>query len=596
MTTKKQSTILGLPLEGRLAIRRILLETLPPRWRLVVFSFFCVVGVSGFTAALAYSTKLIVNDVFVDGQASGAWKVALLIVFVSTMRSIFQYLNSIAGLRFSRSISSEYKRKIFASLIDGDARALSDRSPAVHAARLKLLSGSASNVVVNLTNKFTTDALTLIALVGVMVFQDPLMSLMGVVLFPTIFLLVGRLTSAIRGLSQSDIELEGGIASIGAEAVEGIKTVKSYGLEEKVKARFLDAVENVEKRQLRIGKIASLTLPLMETIGGLVIASFVIYASWQTQTNDKTPGEFTAFITAFLLAYQPAERISKLWVSLQRNVIHVERMFKLLDQPVDHYDEDSDKLEGATSSLEFEHVTFGYDHRAPALDDVSFFIHPGERVAIVGPSGSGKTTLIDLVQDFCVPTSGVIRIGGVDLKGVAKNEIRKSVALISQDVFVFDASIAENIREGNPSMTNDELVDVAKRASISEFSGSLEETLMMNIGPQGASLSGGQKQRVAIARAFAKKAKIYIFDEATSALDGDNERAIMRTAVENYKDSTMLFVTHRASTLKWVDRVLLLDSGKIIAFDTHDSLLASSERYKSLFNLYEIGEQSSECE
>lgn len=585
MTTSNEKVIFGLPIEGRNAIKRIMKETMPSRWKLYALSLFCMVGVAAFTAALAYSTKLIVNDAFAGGETSEAWKVALLVVFVSVAKSLFAYFNSVISLQFSLSVATEYKRKIFSKLIQGNIRAVSGQVASRHMGQLRLLSTSASNVVVNLSNKFSTDLLTLVALIGVMVVQDPVMSIMAAILFPLIFLIVGRLTQTIRALANSDAELEGGLFSVGGEAVDGIKTVKSYGLEEKSKARFADAVKKVEDRRLEIGKIASLTMPLMESIGGLVLGSFIIYASWQTVSNGKTPGEFTAFITAFLLAYQPAERISKLWVSLQKNVIHLERMYKILDRPDDHYDEKSNKLDGVSSSLEFDHVVFKYDRNSAALDDVSFYINAGERIAIVGRSGSGKTTMVDLVLDFCIPTSGSVKIGGVDTRDVANNEIWKNVALISQDVFLFDASIAENIRDGNPDITQAELENVARRAALTDFTGTLDEVLESQIGPQGNTLSGGQKQRVAIARAFAKQAKIYIFDEATSALDGENERSIMHAAVNNDHDSTMLFVTHRASTLEWVDRVMFLQKGKVSALDTHSALLANNEAYRSLFQL-----------
>lgn len=585
MVKSSERTLFGLPYEGRVAIKRVLRETMPSRWKLFAKSVVTMVGVALFTSALAYSTKLIVNDVFVDGNTTQAWKVALLVVFVAAGKSLFGYYNSIFSLQFSRSISSEFKRRIFAKLIDGNVREVTTVNSAKQMGQLRLFSGSASTVVVSLTNKLATDVLTLLALVGVMVLQDPVMSLFAGILFPVIFYIVTKLTRKIRTLAGAEAEMEGALYAVGGEALDGIKTVKSYGLEAKSKTRFKDAVEKVEKRILKIGKIASITMPLMEAIGGLVIGMFVIYASWQTISNGKTPGEFAAFITAFLLAYQPAERISKTWVSIQKNVLHLERMYRIFDRPDDHYDEDSDRLVGVSSSLEFDNVVHTYGDKTTALNGVSFFIKPGERIAIVGRSGSGKTTLVDLVLDFCVPTSGSVKIGGVDTKDVANNEIRKNVALISQEVFLFDATIADNIRDGNPSMSDAEVFDVAQRAATGDFAGSLSDLQETNIGHAGVGLSGGQRQRIAIARAFAKHAKIYIFDEATSALDGENERAIMATAVGNYMESTMLFVSHRASTLDWVDRVIFLENGRIAGFDTHEKLRAKSENYRSLFQM-----------
>lgn len=584
MTKSKDDVLLGIPLEGRDAIKRVLRETMPQRWKLFGISVVCMLGVTASTAALAYSTKIIVNDVFVDGSASSAWLVALLVIFITTSKSLFGYYNTVLSLRFSQSISSEFKNRIFGKIIDSEARVISKGNSSKHMGQMRLFSSSASTVVVSLTNRLLTDVLTLIALVGVMVMQDPAMSIIGAILFPIIFVVVTRLTKQVRNLAGAESEIEGALFAVGGEAVEGIKTVKSYGLEAKSKAKFAIVVEKVETRILEIGKIAAISLPLMEVVGGVILASFIIYASWQTGLENKSPGSFTAFITAFFLAYQPAQRISKSWVAVQKNVLHLERMYRFLDKPSDHYSEDSNALQNVSSSLEFRDVVFKYDHRLPALDGVSFKIDPGERIAVVGRSGSGKTTMVDLILDFCSPKGGSILIGGVDIKDVANNEIRNNVALISQNVFLFDTSISQNIRDGKQSISDEEIVEIADKAAITDFPGSMDEILATNVGPNGNALSGGQRQRVAIARAYAKHAKIYIFDEATSALDGENERIIMNTAVNNYKESTMLFVTHRMSTLDWVDRVMFLEKGKLLAFDTHEVLLAENTKYQSLFN------------
>lgn len=585
MADKKSGTFLGLPASGRIAVFRLLKDTMPQRMRLYIVALLCMVGVAAFTGALAYSTKLIVNDVFVEGQASKAYSVAALVIFISLAKSFFQYFNTVILLRFTRSISTQFKARVFDKMIDSKVRNTTKEHSATHMNFIKIYSGSSGIVVVNITQKLLTDILTLLALVAVMIFQDPLMSLMAAVMFPTIFWMVGKLTRRIRELSSAEAGLDGAVYAIGAESVEGIKTVKSYGLEEKSKSRFAVAVETLEARLLRIGKTTALMVPIMESLGGLVIGFFVIYASWQTIENGKTPGEFTAFITAFLLAYQPAERISKGWIAIQRNIVQVERMYTFLDRPVEQYEKNSEHLKGADSSLEFEQVGFEYTKGNAALNNINYLLKPGENIAVVGRSGAGKTTMVDLILGFCEPSVGAIKMGGIDTKIVANNEVRRHVALISQDVFLFDSSIGENILDGNRNLTKAELVDVAKRASLSDLGNSIEEVLAMPVGPGGNKLSGGQKQRVAIARAFAKRAKIYVFDEATSALDGDNDREIMKSAVNFAKDSTMLFITHRAATLKWVDKVMFLEAGNIVAFDTHEKLNKTNERYRSLFDL-----------
>jgi ABC-type multidrug transport system fused ATPase/permease subunit len=334
-----------------------------------------------------------------------------------------------------------------------------------------------------------------------------------------------------------------------------------------------------------IAKVTSATVPIMELLGGLVIGFFVIYAAWQTITNGKTPGEFTAFITAFLMAYQPAERVSKTWVELQKSITHVGRMYRELESPVKQRDEGQLTLGSTAPSIAFEDVSFEYNSQSRALHKLNFNINAGERVAIVGRSGAGKSTLIDLVLRFYDPTSGIVRIGGLDMKDVTEQSARDSIALISQDVFLFDGTIRDNLRDGNPDASDEELERAARLAQLSDLIDRLPEGLDSRVGPNGSALSGGQKQRVGIARAIAKGAKIYIFDEATSALDVENERAIMTMLQNELASATILFVTHRPSTLAFVDRILMLDNGELIGFDTAKNLEESKPEYRTLFNL-----------
>jgi ABC-type multidrug transport system fused ATPase/permease subunit len=424
-----------------------------------------------------------------------------------------------------------------------------------------------------------------VALVTVMILQDPLMSLATAILFPLIFLLVGYLSRRIRAVASTETELTGLFFSIGSEAFQGIKTVKSYQLEEKSIGRFEDAVNRLQERLLGFAKITAATIPIMEAIGGVVIGLFVIYAAWQTITQGQTPGEFTAFITAFLMAYQPAERLSKTWVDLQKSLVHVGRMYTLLDAPLRQRDTGTRTLDAVSPTLDFANVVFEYTQDAAALGGVTFEIAAGERIAIVGRSGAGKSTLIDLILRFYDPTEGRVLIGGIDLREVTQKSLRQSIALISQDVFLFDGTIRDNIRDGNPDATDAEIEEAARRAQLESVLTALPAGLDSPVGPNGSNLSGGQKQRVGIARALAKNAKIYIFDEATSALDVENERLIMETVVRELQGATVLFVTHRPSTLNYVDRVLMLDAGQIVAFDSHEALERENERYQTLFNL-----------
>lgn len=565
--------------------KRLVMESIPPRWRLYVMSLVLMVGVASFTAALAWSTKLIVNEVFVAGSFSKAWSVAALVVGVSIGASLCEYGNAVISKMLNRSIASHYQREMFNAVIEKDLAFFSGQHPARIMQQVFISGRAAANVVVKICSNMLTDVLTLIGLIGVMVFQDPIMSLTGVILFPVIFYMITTLSKRIKRIAQSEASLAGMVHSVGAESFEGIKTVKSYRLEGPTKDRFGVAVKALEDRILGIARITSATMPIMQLLGGLILGLYVLYASWQTVANGKTPGEFTAFISAFLLAYQPAERISKAMVDIQNFMVLSHNMFEIIERPVLLRTAGKMTLEGRPASLTFEDVSFNYSGRVPALNDVSFHLEAGQNIAIVGRSGAGKTTLIDLVQRFYDPVSGVVKIGGVDLRELSTDALRYSSALISQDVFLFEGTIRENILDGRHEATEAEVWEAAREAQLSEMLADLPQGMDTQVGPNGRSLSGGQKQRVGIARALLKNAKILIFDEATSALDGESEREILQRVIDSNPDTTMLFVSHRPAILQWVDKVMLMEGGRILAMDSHDALMANYPIYRSLFNL-----------
>lgn len=567
------------------AVVRLLKEAVPSRWKMVLLSMVCMIGVAGSTAGLAYSTRLIVNDVFVAEDTNFAIYVAILVIAISIAKSVFTYANGIISVVFSRSISASYQKALYQAVLMKNMWHFIGKHSANQMAQIKRFGSASGGVVVSLVNKLLTETLTLIALIVVMILQDPIMTLVCGLLFPVVIFLVGNLTRRVRKIAQAEAEMEGAYFAIGAEAFDGIKTVRTYGLEGKIVKNFNAAIDTLEDRMLSIARITNATGPIMDVIGGLIIGSFVLYAAWQTITNDKTPGEFTAFITAFLLAYQPAERISKIWVEIQKNIIHVESMYKMMDTPTSVAEPHGvTELEGVPNSISFEDVTFQYGANK-ALDGLSFHVEPGEHIAIVGRSGAGKTTIIDLLLRFFDPTEGTVKIGGVDLSTVSQESIYKHFAFISQDVFLFDGTIRDNIRDGDPTASDEKIEEMAKRASLAEVLGDLPKGLDTTVGPNGRSLSGGQKQRVGIARALAKDASIFIFDEATSALDGDNERSIMQGIVSRLPDKTVIFITHREATLKYVDRVLHMKGGKLVGFDTYEALQANDPDFRSLFNL-----------
>ena len=565
--------------------KRLIKETIPKRKKIITASIVCMVGVSVFTAALAYTTKLIVNDVFVAKDAGAAIEVAIIVIFVSFSKSLFHYGNAVLQTVLNRSISSFYQKEAFQKTLRREISFFNGKHASDHMAQIRLYGMAAGQAVTAICSRFLTEVLTLVALFVVMFLQDTLMTLYSIVIIPIIFGLVSFLSRKIRKVAKEETDLSGHYFAAGSEALAGVRTVKSYNLERKSIEKFNSSVDALEDRIFGISKVTAATHPIMEFLGGLVLGVFVIYAAWQTITYGKTPGEFTAFITAFLLAYQPASKISKLWVELQKSLTQSFFMFRLIDTKPKSVSCGNKSLQSGNGSVNFSDVSFGYENDEVSIDKVSFNLEPGDKVAIVGKSGAGKSTLVDLILGFYSPTDGMIEIGSMDISSISPMNLKNHIAFISQDVFLFDDTIEENIKDGFAGASQEEIIAAVKSAQVDGFAKDFPLGLQTRVGANGSNLSGGQKQRVAIARGLLKKASIYIFDEATSALDVENEREIMTALLKTLKNETVIFVTHRPALFEYVDKVLMLEKGRIVGFDRPSKIDKTSTEFRELFGV-----------
>ena len=565
--------------------KRLIKETIPKRKKIITASIVCMVVVSVFTAALAYTTKLIVNDVFVAKDAGAAIEVAIIVIFVSFAKSLFHYGNAVLQTVLNRSISSFYQKEAFQKTLRREISFFNGKHASDHMAQIRLYGMAAGQAVTAICSRFLTEVLTLVALFVVMFLQDALMTLYSIVIIPIIFGLVSFLSRKIRKVAKEETDLSGHYFAAGSEALAGVRTVKSYNLERKSIEKFNSSVDALEDRIFGISKVTAATHPIMEFLGGLVLGVFVIYAAWQTITYGKTPGEFTAFITAFLLAYQPASKISKLWVELQKSLTQSFFMFRLIDTKPKSVSCGNKSLQSGNGSVNFSNVSFGYENDEVSIDKVSFNLEPGDKVAIVGKSGAGKSTLVDLILGFYSPTDGMIEIGSMDISSISPMDLKNHIAFISQDVFLFDDTIEENIKDGFASASHEEIIAAVQSAQVDGFAEDFPLGLQTRVGANGSNLSGGQKQRVAIARGLLKRASIYIFDEATSALDVENEREIMTALLETLKNETVIFVTHRPALFEYVDKVLMLEKGRVVGFDEPSKIDKTSTEFRELFGL-----------
>lgn len=542
-----------------------------------------MVFVAGSTAGLAGLMRAAINDVFVHRDLRAMWFVAGGIVMLSFLKGIADYAQGVVMTRIGNRVTARFQQRLFDHLLESRLVAFTKVHSSKIITRINLKAQSASRLLDLVTTSLARDLLTLLGLVAVMVYQDPLLSLMAALVGPVVILGTQRIVRRLRKLA--DAEMQGMAEVIAAiqETCQGIRTVKAFNLEPEMRARLGRAVTDVESRSNAIARVGRLTSPLMESLGGVVIAAMVVYSGWQTVNHGKTPGEFMAFVTAFLLAYEPAKRLANVQVPLSRSLDRVGSMYEMLDQPPgEPASLPPIPSGGSCGHIVVSDMSFGYGKR-DVLHRVSLDIRPGEVTALVGPSGAGKSTLFGLLQRFYDPRRGTITIDGHDITAFDPRSIRQLMAVVSQDTTLFRGSLADNIRLGEPDASDTAIEEAARAAAATDFIHAMPKGFGTFVGERHATLSGGQAQRLAIARAVLKNAPILLLDEATSALDGETERAVRDALASLMKGRTTVVIAHRPSTIERADRIYVLDHGRVVGCGRHDELLVGNQLYRKLF-------------
>lgn len=565
-------------------VRRLFRTYIRPRLRTMALAFLLMVVSAAMTGAMAKMMEPIIDRVFTDKDAGMLIPVAAVVFSVFTLRGLATYGHTVLMSRMGQRIVSDIKRDMFAHLVNADLSYFHGQKSGQLLSRFISDTAMIRTAVTESMTGLGKNSMTLLFLIGVMFYQDWKLTVASLFVFPAAAYVMTRLGKKLRRVSTSMQVEMGTLTGMLGQAFQGSRHVKAYGMEEFEKSRINVIIENIFNLMCKTFKVSAIASPITEILSGVAVVTIVIYGGMQVLEGTSTAGKLFSFITAFLLAFEPMKRLAKLNNVMQMGLAAVDRLFQLLDIIPQIGDmPDAIELHVKSPEVSFEDVGFVYPDGTVALDHVSFIAPAGKTVALVGASGAGKSTILNLIPRFYDITSGTIRIDGQDIRNVTLKSLRGAMALVSQEVAIFDDTVRDNIAYGTMGATEEQIVEAAKMAAAHEFIMELPEGYDTRVGENGVKLSGGQRQRLSIARAMLRNAPILLLDEATSALDTQSER-LVQTALERLqKGRTTIVVAHRLSTIMEADIIYVLDGGHIVESGNHAALVAKNGAYARLY-------------
>ena len=533
---------------------------------------------------LSYSIKFLFDNVLVSKDTSSILIVAVVIFSIFSIRAIAGFVHRLLTVNVCQKIIKVIQDRMVAHLLNMDVVFHQKNSPGILMDRVRADSKALSESVGEAFMTVGRDGFSLISLLAVVFFIDWKWSLIAFLGIPFLVLPILLLQGLIRSRAGENRDYESKANVRLDEIFHGITDIKLNRAEGRERNKFFDILQLTHKVRLRLEAGMAGIPAMIDVIAAIGFLAVMVFGAIDITSGSKTIGEFMSFFTAMALIFEPLRRLSNVSGNIQVAMASLERVFKIFEEKssivfptLSSVEKKFDKI-----GIEFDSVHFSYEDKK-VLENITFGIEEGTSNAIVGYSGSGKTTLFNLITRLIDPSSGLIKLNGINIKDFCLNDLRSLISVVRQDGMVFDETILENIRFGKPTATDGEIREAAKMAYVDEFTNELKDGLNTVVGPRGSTLSGGQRQRISIARAFLRASPLLLLDEPTSALDSKSEELIQKSLGNLAKHSTTITIAHRLSTIVDSDKVLVLDNGKIVGQGKHSKLLLENSLYSNLF-------------